>query len=211
MKSTFFILLTALTLTSCGADKRVSSNPNNNVFQVDADFCAEMKLPEVAFSIEYPKNLHAEPATPGNGNFNYINLYKTDKQGVQTEAVSFGYYQPTAGQGIVAEGLKRILLGQVLETYSEYFAIKDFDIKNFFFGGKRYLMLRAEGHGPDNSDTPEYKGDYILQSVLITSPNDAENGLIVTFFANENSPCKTFNDFATKGEVGKVWKSLKFE
>ncbi len=210
MKYLFLLLFIPVGIAGCGSDKTSYSSKNNKVFEVTDAFCEEMKLPLINFSLEYPKTLKTDPAQKGITNYNYNAFVKLNSDEIQTEGISLGYYKPS-GENIFGDGLKRDLLGQMKGIYQQIFKLSESTIDPQTFDGERYLMLRAKGKGINKSGDSEFAGDYIIQTLYLEPQGDNENGLLITFIGNELSPYKTFEDFASKGDISVVWKTLKFK
>jgi hypothetical protein len=207
------LMLTAIIILSCKSDSKevkLPSSPNHDIFVVDKDFCKEMGLPIIEFSLEYPKELKTDLAEKGYQNFNYNAFFKWNENEVQTEGISLGYYTPPQSD-LLEKQVKQNLLNQVLGAYQQMFEISDAKISTFEFDNKEYLMLRAKGKAKDPDPEPEFVGNYLIQTLLLEPLSNNKNGLLVTFIANEESEIKSFENFADKGYISKVWKTLKFE
>lgn len=207
------LILTAIAIFSCKSetkDGKSSSNPNNNIFVVDKDYCKEMDLPLIEFSLEYPNILKTDPAEKDYQNYNYNAFFKWNENEIQTEGISLGFY--TQQQSNLLENqIKQNLLNQVLAAYQQMYEISDAKISISEFDNKEYFMLRAKGKAIDSDPEPEFVGNYLIQTLILEPQSNNENGLLVTFIANEESEIKSFEDFADKGYISVVWKTLKFE
>lgn len=205
----FLFLLAAAGMFACSSEGTGASK-NTAKFEVTDDFCEEMGLPLIHFSLEYPKHLKTDLPQKGQQNYNYNAFVKLNAKEVQTEGISLGYYTPS-GMGALGNGLNRNILSQVETMYGQLFEVSESEIGEQTFDGKKYLMLRAKGKGIKTADNTEFVGDYLIQSLFLEPEGDNKNGLMITFLGNEQSPYKTFEDFASKGDISVVWKTLKFE
>lgn len=206
------LILTAITILSCKSDTKdgkSTSNPNNNIFVVDKDYCKEMGLPIIEFSLEYPNVLKTDPAEKGYQNYNYNAFFKWNENEIQTEGISLGYYTREKSN-LLENQLKQNLLNQVLNAYQQMYEISDAKISISEFDNKEYFMLRAKGKAIDPDPEPEFVGNYLIQTLLLEPQSNNKNGLLVTFIANEESEIKSFEDFADKGYISVVWKTLTF-
>ena len=77
------------------------------------------------------------------------------------------------------------------------------------FDGKEYFMFHADG-SIDNKEL-EFIGDYKILCLLLEPELDNKNGLLVMMLANQDSPIRDFEDFASKSCISQVWQNLKFE
>jgi hypothetical protein len=207
------LILTAITILSCKSDAKdgkSTSNPNNNIFVVDKDYCKEMGLPIIEFSLEYPSELETDSPEKGYQNIQYNAFLKLNKNDIQTEVISLGYYKRSESS-LLDNQLKQNILNQILKAYEQVYKFSEANISIFEIDNKEYLMLRAKGKSTDPDVKPFYEGNYLIQVLLLEPQPNNKFGLLIVFIANEESEIKSYEDFATKGFIREVWKTLKFE
>lgn len=207
------IIFTVITIFACKSDNKkenLSSNYGNNIFTVNNEFCKEMSLPTIEFSLEYPNELKTDPALKGYQNYNYNAFFKWNKNEVQTEGISLGYYTPQKSN-LLEDQVKKKSLNQVLGAWRQLFEMSDVKIEKSKFDNKEYYILRAKGSISNPEPDAEFVGNYLIQTLLLEPQGNNKNGLLVTFIANEESEITSFQDFADKGYISTVWKTLKFE
>lgn len=211
---TIGLLLFTMSMLSCKSDPAngpVATNAENNIFTVDKDFCETMGLPMISFHLEYPKILITDSAVKGYKNYNYNAFLKWNDKEIQTEGISLGYYTPQK-TNLFKGTLKATILNQVLKGYSQIFEeVTSSKIEITVFDNKEYYVLRAIGSVKNPEPDSEIVGTYLIQTLIVEPQGSNENGLLCTFIANEESDIKTYEDFANKGYISTVWKTLSFK
>lgn len=209
---TTLILFSAMILFGCKQKNNPKpSSKNTKVFVVDEDFCKEMKMPDINFSIEYSNEFEIEPAVKGEENFVYNSFYHRDKNSIITEEIAFCYYVPDNSK--MKDAASKYMLVQSFGPAGdgEIWDVTHFEVGKFHFDGKTYMMAKVKEKIKAPEDGEEYVGEYLCLTVLIEPQGNNKNGLAVTFRANDRSEIKSYEDFARKGLVSKVWQSIKFD
>ena len=175
-------------------------------FTVDQDYCIKYGLSNIAFTLQYPKNLIADPPEVGYQNMHYNYFLMWDENEVQTEAISVGY-STTKRNTFMKKNLKLDILRQVRTFWRQNgFTMAEEFIGTGEFEGEEYSMYRCKGN--INNPDMELVGDYLIQCLVLEAEVDDENGLFLMMLANEKSEIKTFEDFADKGCISTIWQSL---
>lgn len=177
-------------------------------FQVDADYCFRHMLPLMQFSLEYPADLQTDPPAAGSRNLHYNTFFKADQTGIQTESITLSYLSLSPDSSQQDKDME-MMIGQLAEDYREAgFEMEDSFTGQAEFDGETYRVFRATG----SIDKEDYglRGKYRIL-VLLMTPKFDNNGLLVSFMARDDSPIQTYEDFARKGSIGTVWKTLKIE
>ena len=211
--SLFVLTITIISFTRCNSvkNKEIQQNSSENtIFKVDTAFCNDMDLPLIEFTLAYPKGLTTDSAESGYENFNYISFFKTNENEVQTERISLSYYIPRSSS-LIEENLREEILNQVLVIYQQLFELTDTKIEEIVFDNKKYFMLRAKGRAINPAADAVFTGTYFIQTLLLEPQENAENGLLISLLANEESEIKSFEDFSSKGYIGTVWKTLSIK
>lgn len=196
---------------SCGPGEGKNMHTNCGeleTFSVDRDFCNKMGLPEVEFSLQFPKNLRTDPPSEEYQNQHYNYFLKWNEDEIQTEAFSIGY--STTQRNTI---LKDQLTAQVLNQVQSMWKQAGFTLSNEFIGkesfdGKEYSMFRAEGK--INNPEIELVGKYLIQCLVVEPEVDNKNGVFIMMLANEDSEISSFQDFSNKGCISAIWQNFKF-
>lgn len=178
------------------------------IVKIDEKFCKEVNLPEIAFSLSCPSTLQKNIATKEE-NYNYVDFYKTSGSLI-TETLGITYYVPIKDEE-EQEAFKKEILKDLFATYQETFNIDELNIDKDTIDGKEYFVGRAIGNTKNEKLKSGLKGKYLIQGMIVEPEQESESGLFLLFMANENSSIKTFEDLTSKGDIGIVWKSLKFK
>ncbi|MFH2096094.1 MAG: hypothetical protein ABIJ16_10350 [Bacteroidota bacterium] len=177
-------------------------------YEVTESFCARMNLPVTAFSLYYPEIMITDPPEEGKQNSHYNYFLLLDTNNIQTEAMSLGYCTVQRNT-VLKDQLSIELLEDIKRIYEEWgFEFSEAFIGNETFDGKDYYQFHALGH--INLPENELSGEYLVLSLIVEPPHDNMNGLFVIMLANQDSEIRTFGDFARKGCISDIWKSLEF-
>jgi hypothetical protein len=93
----------------------------------------------------------------------------------------------------------------------EIWDVTHLEVGNFQFDGKTYMMAKVKEKIRDPEEGEEYVGEYLCLTILLEPQGNNKNGLAVTFRANDQSEIKSYEDFASKGLVSKIWQSIKYD
>ena len=178
-------------------------------FIVDHEYAKKMGLPEVEFSIMYPKNFKTDPPREDYQNYHYNYFLKWDKNEIQTEAISL-CYSTVQKNSLMKDALINPILLQAKQMYEQLgFTFTEDFIGKDTFDGKEYYQFRATG--TINNKDRELVGEYKILCLIVEPELNDKNGLFVMMVANQDSEVKNFTDFSSKGCISSIWKSLKFE
>lgn len=203
MKPYLFLITGSFLFFSCGKKPK----EGNKLFVVDHSFCGEVGLPNIEFSVEYPDSMWVMPAEKGFINETYNNFY-LKRKGITTEFIALAFYKPSANF-FLFDDLKQGLVNQLLRKMQMEWHIDSSSTERIKIGNDSYYGFRAYARPRRDIDFPTARGSYLIQSLLI-EPENQENGVGITFYANESSEIKTFDDFTKKGSVSVVWNTLMF-
>ncbi len=203
----FLFAVSILVIASC----EPKLPKGHKLFVVDKAFCQKMDLPEIEFSVQYPDTMWVDPADELFVNETYNNFYVKGAGGISTEFIALAYYKYNAENGLsFFVDLKTAMLQQYLQKLTIDFDILEHEIGEFVIDGKTYKGFRAKGKAIHSENFRSGKGTYLMQCLLV-EPQTQENGLAITFYANESSAIKSYEDFTEKGAISTVWKTLKFK
>lgn len=212
-------LLLCIGLFSCNLNvKRTTSSSSKegySIFHVGRTFCKQNDLPVIKFSLEYPNHLLTSIAEPQYENYNYNAFFNWNENEVQTEGIYLGYCYFESdyfeSSDVEKEELSKELWQQLTRDHSEHFQLSNIKTGKMAFDNEHYFMFRANAHAKNSKSDAEFEGNYILQTLILEPQGTNDNGLVITFLANAESEIRTFEDFANKGDLSAIWKSLKFE
>lgn len=218
-KAHILFIFLGVGILSCDLNIQRTTSPSSkegfNIFYVGRTFCKQNNLEVIKFSVEYPDYLLTDIAEPQYENYNYNAFFKWNDHEVQTEGISIAectleddYFESSDAE---KEKLSNELWKKVIEDYSEVFQFSNIQTGQKVFDNNKYFMFRANANIENPKPEAEFMGHYIMQTLIVESPNSNGDALVITFLANDDSEIKTYEDFATKGHISYVWKSLKFE
>ncbi|TND03431.1 MAG: hypothetical protein FD123_3948 [Bacteroidetes bacterium] len=209
-------ILPIIILVAGGCSNSRNTNPpakGEKKLVVDAAYCEKYQVREAHFSANIPEILIDEGPVEGEANpaYAYYSLVKPQEgasDSVQAEFISIGPFWNNSG-GIAEESLIKSTLGQMTGYLEQAgYTFKEQQISKATFNGKEYWQLRAKG-SVDNIET-RMKGDYIILAVILPPEGSSPNGLFIMMGANQDSPIRSFEDFAEKGTISGIWKTIQF-
>lgn len=201
------LIITAFSACSGGSkEAEFEPKPGEVKYTVNLDSCAKWNLPPVNFSLYYPQKMNAIFAQEGIENPNYIQFYNA-KDSLFMESLSIGFFRLDKGE------TNDQLNTKLLENFKKEFEMQGLDMSKSWIGkkvfdGKEYSMMTTE---LALDIDVQLKGKYKLLFLLVPPQKGNTNGVMMIFSGHENSVIKDYDDFATKGDVSRIWKSFRYE
>lgn len=211
MKLKLIIASLVIISLSCKSEIETKDCGEVKTFTVDKEYCQKYGLREETFTVDYPSGVTIETQEDYKSP-NYVSFIKYDKDENIEESVNIGFYyglKQSGGStgaemitGLTKESLINKMIGQLKGQgiNLENVTMKDEDINN-------EEHFAARGNFSSQSDDLGFKGNYLMQFVLIATAPD--HGVLVIMSAREDSGIKTYKDFETKGCMASVLKSIK--
>jgi hypothetical protein len=188
-----------------GGDGPVPSFANS--YSVSKAECMEKNIPITSFTIEYPGGL--EPMYPDNNrDFLTLQLRAADLvlEELWIRSESFTYEQ----EDRIEEWLQ-----SYIERYNLNFdEIQGEHIGLLSFGDQKYYQIRGtlnlSSTGEIKGQPITYSGQYKLISILPIPQIPGINGVAITMIAHPDSEIKDFDDFPTRGLIGKAFRTFRY-
>lgn len=170
------------------------------------------RLPPAAFSCTYPAKADLSLAKAGRRNPYYalVELYRDKKI---SESVSISHVDLKGGTAAKWDLLAPVVIKRLQIAMQRQLAgMKIVSSGKASFGGKEVYQFRSEFEITDTrmGDPGKYRSVWValLPGASSSSPNGAS--LTMTVRQGSGSEVSGWDDFATKGIMGQIWRSFEF-
>ncbi|MGB3466691.1 MAG: hypothetical protein WBA74_15535 [Cyclobacteriaceae bacterium] len=214
IKSFSIILFVTFLFSSCGSGTRESVYKDEcgslKTFTVDEAYCEKYGLTVENFTITYPDQLEMETQADYRSS-NYASFFKYSSDSIMQQSLNIGFYNGVSESGedsflnnMVGVSKKSLLQSLASQFRAQGFDLQDVTMQDENIFGEEHFTLRGK-LAIDNVPM-EYKGNYLMQMVMVGTADD--RGILLIMAGRDDSGITTFEDFESKGCLHPIIHSL---